>query len=390
MDIYKLKYGCNNYQDNSTIDLTNNKLFEILNGKPGYINILDAINSWYLVNEVKYSINKICCASFKHVSPAGVSIGDNALDVYKNARECDPKSSFGDFIAVNTLVTIELAEYIKTKVSDGIIALDYTEEALNILKNKKKGSFIVLKGNEIDFKNENMIEEKIYKNIKITQDNNNYVFYEKDLCNIVTDNKEINENIINDIILSNITLKYTQSNSVCISYNGNTIGIGAGQQSRIDCVKLAKRKGLIYLLRKNPELKLDFRDNMKYQEKVNATIQYLENDMSINEYNLWKELFNNIPKFLTENEKKSYISKINNIIIASDGFFPFRDNIDQSSLLNIKYISQPGGSIADKSVIEACNEYNMVMFFTSVRLFHHQLFLKFYEKYIILMVFNII
>lgn len=371
MDIYKLKYGCNNYQDNSTIDLTNNKLFEILNGKPGYINILDAINSWYLVNEVKYSINKICCASFKHVSPAGVSIGDNALDVYKNARECDPKSSFGDFIAVNTLVTIELAEYIKTKVSDGIIALDYTEEALNILKNKKKGSFIVLKGNEIDFKNENMIEEKIYKNIKITQDNNNYVFSEKDLCNIVTDNKEINENIINDIILSNITLKYTQSNSVCISYNGNTIGIGAGQQSRIDCVKLAKRKGLIYLLRKNPELKLDFRDNMKYQEKVNATIQYLENDMSINEYNLWKELFNNIPKFLTNTEIKNYLDTIQDICIASDGFFPFRDNIDKSSLLNIKYISQPGGSIADKSVIEACNEYNMVMFFTNVRLFHH-------------------
>ena len=371
MTEYNLKYGCNNYQNNSKIKFNHYQLFNIINGNPGYINILDAINSWYLVSEVKQSINKICAASFKHVSPAGVSIGDSDLMAYKNARNCDPKSSFGDFISVNTTVSKELALYIKGKVTDGIIAENYTEEALEILKKKKNGKFIILKGNEIDFESENYIEEKKYKNCIITQDNNNLIFKREHLNNIVTKNKQIEEKYINDIILSNITLKYTQSNSVCITLDGKTIGIGAGQQSRIDCTKLAKRKAEIYLLRNNTDLNLEFKKEVKFQERVNATIQYLENDMSKNEYNLWKNLFINLPKFLTENEKKSYISKINNIIIASDGFFPFRDSIDQASLLNIKYISQPGGSIADNQVIEACDEYNMVMFFTGVRLFHH-------------------
>lgn len=372
MNKINLKYGCNPYQKDSSIYLENNDLFKILNGNPGYINILDAINSWYLVSEIKYSINKIASASFKHVSPAGVAIGNTVYESYKNARECDPKSSFGDFIAVNSNVDLNLANYIKTKVCDGIIAPNYDKEAFDILRNKKSGKFIILKGNEIDFTNQNYIESRILKNIKLEQDNNNFIFREENLENIVTNRNILDENIKLDLIVSNITLKYTQSNSVCIAYNGKVIGIGAGQQSRIDCVKLAKRKAEIYLLRTNEKLlnKLDFIDKIKYQDKVNAIIQYIENDMSINEYNLWKNNFKTIPNFLSKSDKNELI-KTNNLSLSSDGFFPFRDNIDQSSLLNIEYIVQPGGSVIDKSVIDACNEYNMLMILTNKRLFHH-------------------
>lgn len=374
----KLKYGCNPNQTNAGIYFLNgnkNIPFSILNGEPGYINILDAVNSWYLVSEISYSLGKTAAASFKHVSPAGVSFGLNALDAYRNARDCDPRSSFGDFISINTEVTTELALFIKSKVSDGIIAPSYSKEAFDILKTKKNGRFIILKGNEPDFKNQNYIEYKIVKNFAITQQNNSLVFKRDMLKNIVTHNESYSEEIEADIILANITLKYTQSNSVCICFRGKTIGIGAGQQSRIDCVKLARRKAEIYLLRQNTNItnKLVFKKDVKYQQRVNATIQYIENDMSYNEKKLWDTLFEFVPASYHnfKIDKTAYFMSLDGISISSDGFFPFRDSIDQSSLLNIQYVCQPGGSIADKDVIGACDEYKMLMFFTNIRLFHH-------------------
>jgi phosphoribosylaminoimidazolecarboxamide formyltransferase / IMP cyclohydrolase len=378
LELYSLKYGCNPHQVNAKLYFVSPEVdipFKILNGTPGYINILDAVNSWYLVNEILYSINRIASASFKHVSPAGVAIGETVLNSYRNARECDPKSSFGDFIAINSEVTKELAMYIKTKVSDGIIAPSYDTEALEILKDKKQGKYIVLQGTTIDFNNEKYVEYRRIKKLVITQDNNDYVFTKADLGsqNIVTTNKSISGSQMDDIILSNITLKYTQSNSVCITYNGSTIGIGAGQQSRIDCVKLAKRKAIIYLLRNSIEKdnKLEFIDNIKYQDRVNAVIQYLEDDMSANEEKIWCKLFKTPPKFLTKEQKNNYLKDYNNIALISDGFFPFRDSIDQASMINIKFVCQPGGSVADKTVIEACNEYGMLMYCANKRLFHH-------------------
>ena len=362
-----LKYGCNPYQKQASISSHGNMPFEILNGSPGYINILDAINSWYLVNEIKHSINMSAAASFKHVSPAGVSIAENIIDAYIQARDCDPKSSFGDFIAVNEKVPVKLAEYIKTKVCDGIIAPDFEPEALEILKSKKKGSFIILKGNPINL--DNYVEERRIKDLLIRQETNNYIFTEKDLLKIVTKKKLLPENIKKDLVLANITLKYTQSNSVCYALNGQTIGIGAGQQSRIDCIKIARKKAELFLLRSHPTVKnLVFKKEVKHQQKINAIYQYLENDMSKIEYDNWVTLFEMSPPAFLENPK-DYLKNIKDICLASDAFFPFRDSIDQSRWVN--YVSQPGGSVADEDVIKACNENDIVMCFTNVRLFHH-------------------
>jgi len=371
---YTLKYGCNPYQKKSEVFRINNTDFPyiVLNGTPGYINIIDAINSWFLVSEIKYSINKVAAASFKHTSPAGVSIGKDDYEAYKNARECDPKSSFGDFIAINTNVTVKLAEYIQTKICDGIIAPSYDADAFRILKKKKNNNFIIFKVVHINLNNQSYDEYRMIKNVAISQDNNNYIFSKFDLEKIVSKNKSVNNEIVNDLIISNITLKYTQSNSVCIAYHGRTIGIGAGQQSRIDCVKLARRKAEIYLLRNNKYVtdSLDFIDNIKYQDKINATIQYIEDDMSRREKQLWLKNFKEQPKDL-DIDKFDFFRTLDGISISSDGFFPFRDSIDNASLINTQYICQPGGSIADKDVIEASNDYNNVMIFTGIRLFYH-------------------
>ena len=371
---YTLKYGCNPYQKNAEVCCVNKNEFPyiVLNGTPSYINIIDAINGWYLVSEIKYSINKTAAASFKHTSPAGVSVGSDDYEAYKNARECDPKSSFGDFIAINTNVTVKLAEYIQTKICDGIIAPSFDPDAFKILKKKKGYKFIILKGVHMNLNNQIYKEYKIIKNVALSQDNNNYIFSKYDLENIVSRNKEVDNTILNDLIISNITLKYTQSNSVCIAYKGRTIGIGAGQQSRIDCVKLARRKAEIYLLRNNKSVtdNLYFVDNIKYQDKINATIQYIEDDMSDHEKQKWLQHFKEPPKKL-DIDKLEFFRTIDTISISSDGFFPFRDSIDQASLINTQYICQPGGSIADNDIIDASNDYNNVMFFTGTRLFHH-------------------
>jgi len=384
-----LKYGCNPYQDNARIlkNVDSNLPFNILNGNPGYINILDAINSWALVFELKVSLTMQAAASFKHTSPAGVAIyrdlldeekdrlniGDNLSNIaqtYIRARDCDPKSSFGDFIAVNSRVDVSLAKVIKPLVTDGIIAPAYDKEAFEILKQKKKGSFIILEGNDSILKHN--IEYRQFKNCVLSQSSNVRVIDNSDLTNIVTNNKSITSAQINDMIMALVSLKYTQSNSVGYAYKGQMIGIGAGQQSRIDCVRLARMKAETWFLRNHPIISsLKFVDNIKRQDRVNAIISYIEDDFTQVEYNRWLSNFTENPPQFTHEEKRHYLDNVNDVILASDAFFPFRDSIDKASKIGVSYVVQPGGSIADENVIEACNEYNMVMINTDIRLFHH-------------------
>ena len=384
-----LKYGCNPYQDNARIlkNVDSNLPFNILNGNPGYINILDAINSWALVYELKVSLTTQAAASFKHTSPAGVAIyrdlsneekdrlniGDNLSNIaqtYIRARDCDPKSSFGDFIAVNSRVDVSLAKVIKPLVTDGIIAPAYDKEAFEILKQKKKGSFIILEGNDSILKHN--IEYRQFKNCVLSQSSNVRVIDTSDLTNIVTNNKSITNSQINDMIMALVSLKYTQSNSVGYAYKGQMIGIGAGQQSRIDCVRLARMKAETWFLRNHPIISsLKFVENIKRQDRVNAIISYIEDDFTQVEYNRWLSNFIENPPQFTHEEKRHYLDSVNGVVLASDAFFPFRDSIDKASKIGVSYIVQPGGSIADENVIEACNEYNMVMVNTNIRLFHH-------------------
>lgn len=384
-----LKYGCNPYQDNARIlkNVDSNLPFNILNGNPGYINILDAINSWALVFELKVSLTMQAAASFKHTSPAGVAIyrdlsdeekdrlniGDNLSNIsqtYIRARDCDPKSSFGDFIAVNSRVDVSLAKVIKPLVTDGIIAPAYDKEAFEILKQKKKGSFIILEGNDSILKHN--IEYRQFKNCVLSQSSNVRVIDNSDLTDIVTNNKSITNAQINDMIMALVSLKYTQSNSVGYAYKGQMIGIGAGQQSRIDCVRLARMKAETWFLRNHPIISsLKFVENIKRQDRVNAIISYIEDDFTQVEYNRWLSNFTENPPQFTHEEKRHYLDNVNGVILASDAFFPFRDSIDKASKIGVSYVVQPGGSIADENVIEACNEYNMVMIHTDIRLFHH-------------------
>ena len=384
-----LKYGCNPYQNNASIlkNTKNEFPFKIINGNPGYINILDAVNAWSLVFELKMSLALQAAASFKHTSPAGVAIYrdlsneektrynisselSSIAQTYIRARNCDPKSSFGDFIAVNSNVDITLANVLRPLVCDGIIAPSYDKESLNILKKKKKGNFIILEGNQniID----NNVEYRQFKNCVLSQSSNVRIIDSSDLDTIVTENKNIKHSQINDMIMALVSLKYTQSNSVGYAYNGQMIGIGAGQQSRIDCVRLARMKAETWFLRQHPKINdLKFIDNIKRQDKVNAIIAYIEDDFTQVEYNRWLSNFTQTPEQLTYNEKRDYLNAIRDVILASDAFFPFRDSIDKASKIGVNCIVQPGGSSADERVIEACNEYNMVMINTNIRLFHH-------------------
>lgn len=363
----KLKYGCNPDQE-ATLDFTNhNAPFLILHGEPGYINILDAVYAYSLVSEAKKIFDKPCAASFKHTSPAGVALGNTPKEAYENARNCDPKSSFGDFIAVNSYVDEELALYIKNQVSDGIIAPNYSSQAVEILKKKKQNKFLILLGfdNILDYG----IETKQLANIILTQTPSNTKIDYNILNNVVSKTKQLPQNIKDDMLLSMITLKYTQSNSTCFAYDGKVIGIGAGQQSRIDCIRLARQKAEIWFLRQHFDL--PFLNTVKRQDRINAMISYLQDDFSEIEYQRWCKLFSVVPQPLTKEERKTILDKFDNIVLGSDAFFPFRDSIDQASKIKVKYVVQPGGSRADDEVIEATNEYNMVMVFTGLRLFLH-------------------
>ena len=390
-----IKYGCNPYQDNAKILFDNsdnflentNLPFEILNGNPGYINVLDALNAWALVYELKLSLNEPAAASFKHTSPAGVALSrpfiteekeyynvdDNISDIsvaYLRARNSDPKSSFGDFISVNENVDITLAKIIKPLVTDGIIAPSFDKDAFELLKSKKKGGFIILKGNDNILSNK--VEYREFKNCVLSQKSNNKIIKLDDINKIVTNNKDLSLDNKKDMVMNLITLKYTQSNSVGYSYNGQMIGIGAGQQSRIDCVRLARMKAETWFLRNHKKIKdLPFKTGVKKQDRVNAIIQYIEDDFTEVEYNKWLLNFTKNPDKFNTDEKREYLDKVSDVILGSDAFFPFRDSIDKASRIGVKYVVQPGGSIADSNVIEACNEYNMVMVTTNTRLFHH-------------------
>lgn len=387
--IINLKYGCNPHQIPASVYSAKGELpFEILNGRPGYINFLDAFNSWQLVKELKKILNLPAAASFKHVSPAGAAVGTPLSDAlkksyfvqdmelsplanaYVRARGADRVSAFGDWIALSDKVDVATAKIISIEVSDGIIAPDYDEEALKILKSKRKGTYNIIKIDE-NYEPEEMERREVF-GITFEQRRNDKLISYDLLNNIVTDNKNLTEEAKRDLVLAMVTLKYTQSNSVCFAYDGQVIGCGAGQQSRVHCTRLAGSKADLWYLRQHPTvLNLPFKDGVKRPDRNNAIDQYLRDDVTEKEIANWGDIFTEIPKRLSAEEKQKWLDTLENVSLGSDAFFPFRDNIDRASKSGVKYIAQPGGSIRDDIVIDACNEYNMVMAFTNFRLFHH-------------------
>ena len=386
------KYGCNPNQKPSRVFMEDGKdlPIEVLNGKPGYINLLDAFNGWQLVRELKKATGMCAATSFKHVSPAGAAIGKPLSEVekkiyfvddlgeltplasaYARARGADRMSSYGDFIALSDECDACTAKMIQREVSDGIIAPGYTDEALEILKSKRKGTYNIIK---ID---ENYvpapIERKQVFGVTFEQGRNELKIDNDMLTNIVTDNKEIPEDKKTDLVISLITLKYTQSNSVCYVKDGQAIGIGAGQQSRIHCTRLAGNKADIWWLRQHPKvLELQFVDNIRRPDRDNAIDVYIsdEHDDVLAE-GVWQNTFKVKPEVLTEAEKKEWLAKNTGVCLGSDAFFPFGDNIERAKKSGVAYIAEPGGSIRDDHVIMTCNKYNMAMAFTGIRLFHH-------------------
>ena len=395
MKEFELKYGCNPNQKPSKIYMANGSdlPIEILSGKPGYINFLDAFNSYQLVKEIKEATGYPAATSFKHVSPTSAAIGIkldeklkkacfvddiDGLDespiacAYARARGTDRMSSFGDFIALSDECDAVTARIIAREVSDGVIAPSYSKEALEILKAKRKGAYNVIK---IDptYVPEIRETKQVY-GITFEQGRNNFKISEELLKNIVTENKNLSKDIINDMIIALITLKYTQSNSVCFAYGGQAIGVGAGQQSRIHCTRLAASKADLWHLRQHEKvLNLVFADGVSRAEKNNVIDLYLsdfDSDEVLGE-NVWQNYFKVKPEAFTREEKVSYLSKIKGVTLASDAFFPFYDNIDRASKSGVSYVVQPGGSVRDDAVIARANEHGMVMCFTGMRLFHH-------------------
>lgn len=388
----ELKYGCNPNQKPSRIYMNEGELpIEVLSGKPGYINFLDAFNGWQLVSELKKATGIAAATSFKHVSPAGAAIGlplseverkiywVDDLDVeftplanaYARARGADRMSSFGDFIALSDVCDVATALLIKREVSDGVIAPGYEPEALEILKAKKKGNYNVIKIDP-EYK-PNPIEHKEVFGVIFEQGRNELVIDDDFLGNIVTDNKEIPESAKIDLIISLITLKYTQSNSVCYAKGGQAIGIGAGQQSRIHCTRLAGSKADNWFLRQSPKvLELPFIDGIRRADRDNAIDLYIGEDyMDVLADGEWEKIFKTKPEVFTREEKRAWLDKMQDVALGSDAFFPFGDNIERAHKSGVKYVAQPGGSIRDDNVIDTCNKYNMAMCFTGLRLFHH-------------------
>ena len=388
----ELKYGCNPNQKPSKIFMNDGELpIEVLNGKPGYINFLDAFNGWQLVNELKRATGIPAATSFKHVSPAGAAVGLPLNDVekkiywvddmdmeftplanaYARARGADRMSSFGDFISLSDVCDVPTAMLIKREVSDGVIAPGYEPEALEILKAKKKGNYNVIK---IDPSYKPApVEHKEVFGITFEQGRNELKIDEEMLENIVTNNKEIPKEAKIDLIISLITLKYTQSNSVCYAYKGQAIGIGAGQQSRIHCTRLAGSKADNWFLRQSPQvLGLEFVDNIRRADRDNAIDLYIGEDyMDVLADGAWEKIFKVKPAVFTKEEKRAWLDQMTDVALGSDAFFPFGDNIERAHKSGVKYVAQPGGSIRDDNVIDTCNKYGMAMCFTGIRLFHH-------------------
>ncbi|MCI9977172.1 phosphoribosylaminoimidazolecarboxamide formyltransferase [Clostridioides difficile] len=386
----ELKYGCNPNQKPSKIYMKNGELpIEVLNGKPGYINFLDAFNSWQLVKELKEATGLPAATSFKHVSPAGAAVGVPLSDTLKQiyfvddlelsplacayamARGADRMSSYGDFIALSDICDKETATIIAREVSDGVIAPGYTDEALEILKGKRKGNYNIVKIDE-NYTPE-PIETKDVYGITFEQGRNEILINEDLLKDIPTDNKIFTDSAKRDLIIALITLKYTQSNSVCYAKDGQVIGVGAGQQSRIHCTRLAGNKADIWYLRQHPKvLNLKFKKNIGRPDRDNTIDVYLSDDyMDVLADGIWQNLFEEKPEPLTGEGKRAWLKTLTGVALGSDAFFPFGDNIERAKRSGVSFIAQPGGSIRDDNVILTCNKYNIVMAFTKNRLFHH-------------------
>ena len=388
----ELKYGCNPNQKPSRIYMEEGELpIKVLSGKPGYINFLDAFNGWQLVRELKAATGLPAATSFKHVSPAGAAVGLPLTDVekkiywvddmdmeftplanaYARARGADRMSSFGDFIALSDVCDAATASIIKREVSDGVIAPGYEPDALEILKQKKKGNYNII---EIDPAYEpKKLERKEVFGVTFEQGRNELHIDEHFFDNIVTKNKDLPESAKIDLAIAMITLKYTQSNSVCYAKGGQAIGIGAGQQSRIHCTRLAGSKADNWFLRQSPKvLNLSFVDGIRRADRDNAIDLYIGEDyMDVLADGEWKKIFKVKPEVFTREEKRAWLDQMQDVALGSDAFFPFGDNIERAHKSGVKYVAEPGGSIRDDHVIETCDKYGMVMAFTGIRLFHH-------------------
>ena len=390
MNEMQLKYGCNPNQKPSRVFMENGDLpFEVLSGKPGYINLLDALNGWQLVKELKKATGLPAATSFKHVSPAGAAVGLPLSDTlrkiyfvddveltplanaYARARGADRMSSFGDFIALSDECDKATALLIKKEVSDGVIAPGYSEEALEILKAKKKGNYNIIKIDPNYIPAE--IERKQVFGVTFEQGRNELDINDALLDNVVTENKMLSEEAKRDLKIALITLKYTQSNSVCYVKDGQAIGIGAGQQSRIHCTRLAGNKADIWWLRQAPQvLNLQFVDGIKRADRDNAIDVYISDEhMDVLADGAWEKIFKVKPPVFTKEEQRAWLDQNTDVALGSDAFFPFGDNIERAKKSGVTVIAQPGGSIRDDNVIDTCNKYNMAMAFTGIRLFHH-------------------
>ena len=385
-----LKYGCNPNQKPSRIYMENGELpIKVLNGKPGYINFLDALNSWQLVKELKEATGLPSAASFKHVSPAGAAVGlplsetdrkiyfvdEEELSpiacAYVRARGADRMSSYGDWAALSDVCDADTARLLKKEVSDGVIAPGFTEEALEILRQKKKGNYNVVQIDP-DYVPEE-IEHKQVFGITFEQGRNNIKIDESLLTNIISENKNLPESAKRDLMIALIALKYTQSNSVAYAKDGQCIGIGAGQQSRVHCVRLAGNKADNWWLRQNPKvLALPFKQGIRRADRDNTIDVYISDEYEdVLRDGTWENFFETKPEVLTKEEKMEWLSKMNGVSLASDAFFPFGDNIERAHKSGVEFIVEPGGSIRDDNVIDTCNRYNMTLVFNGVRLFHH-------------------
>ena len=387
----QLKYGCNPNQSSARVYMKDGSdlPFTVLNGRPGYINLLDAFNSYQLVKELKEATGLPAAASFKHVSPAGAAVATEMSDTLKKiywvddlklsplasayacARGADRMSSYGDFVALSDVCDVETATLLKREVSDGVIAPGYSDEALAILKTKKKGNYCVLQINP-DYK-PRLIESKEVYGVTFEQERNEAKITTDLFKNIPTKNKDIPADAQRDLMIALITLKYTQSNSVCYVKDGMTIGVGAGQQSRVHCTRLAGNKADIWWLRQNPKvLNLPFRDDVRRPNRDNAIDVYISDDYEdVLADGIWQDLFTEKPESLTREEKKAWIAQLHGVALGSDAFFPFGDNIERAHRSGVDYIAQAGGSIRDDNVIETCDKYHIALAMTGLRLFHH-------------------
>ena len=388
----ELKYGCNPNQKPAKIFMNDNKDLPVtvLSGRPGYINFLDALNGWQLVKELKEATGLPAATSFKHVSPAGAAVGlplDDVLrkiywvddqgelsplaSAYARARGADRMSSFGDFISLSDVCDVATAKLIKREVSDGVIAPGYEPEALEILKSKKNGNYNVILIDP-DYVPEELERKQVF-GVVFEQGHNNLKIDKEMLKNIVTENKDLTEEAAMDLVISLITLNYTQSNSVCFVKGGQAIGIGAGQQSRVHCTRLAGSKADNWYLRQNPKvLNLPFIDGIRRADRDNAIDLYIGEDyMDVLADGRWEKIFKEKPEVFTREEKRAWLDGLTDVALGSDAFFPFGDNIDRAHKSGVKYVAQPGGSVRDDQVIDTCNQYGMVMAFTGIRLFHH-------------------